>query len=123
MVYQNLAGSHKVSAQNIFCVYFNDMHGKKSKLLPKKAKINKLKNARNKVARLTLKWPNGRLSWNWGLNTSKFDWFSLKNQKLIGRKNFQAISGKPGKMAGFFGLMDRKSGPIQKISMQNFSNL
>ena len=74
------------------------MHGNKSESLPKKAKINKVKNAQNKVARLTLKWPNGGLSWNWGLNTSKFGWFSLKNQKLIARKNFQAISSKPGKM-------------------------
>ena len=58
--------------------------------LLKRRIFGKLKNAQNQVARFTPKWPNGKLSLQLGNNTDVIDWFSLKNQKLIGGKNFGA---------------------------------
>ena len=73
MVYQNLAGSHKLSAQYIVLCLFQWHAWQKVQVIAKKGKKNKLKSAWNKVARLTPKWPNGGLSLNLGLNTNKFD--------------------------------------------------
>ena len=82
--------------------------------------FDKLKNAQNQVARLTPKWPNGKLSWKLGWNTNVNNWFSLKNQKLIGGKNFGAILTEGGQNGLFGALLDQKMAGSKKCWLQIF---
>ena len=82
--------------------------------------FGKLKNAQNQVARLTPKWPNGKLSLKLGNNTDVIDWFSLKNQKLIGGKNFGATLTEGGQNGLFWALLDQKMAESKKYWLQIF---
>ena len=82
--------------------------------------FDKLKNAQNQVARLTPKWPNGKLSWKLGWNTNVINWFSLKNQKLIGGKNFGASLTEGGQNGLFGALLDQKMAGSKKCWLQIF---
>ena len=82
--------------------------------------FDKLKNAQNQVARLTPKWPNGKLSLKLGLLPNVIDWFSLKNQKLIGGKNFGASLTEGGQNGLFGALLDQKMAGSKKCWLQIF---
>ena len=77
------------SPKNLKLIYITEM-SKEQNTSKKWRKMNKSKNALKQVARLTPKCPNGKLSFLWDIAPYQINWFWLKNQKLIGRKNLQA---------------------------------